>query len=31
VALSEGTRFGPYEVVEQIGSGGMGEVNFISG
>jgi serine/threonine protein kinase/Tol biopolymer transport system component len=26
VALASGTRFGPYEVVEQIGSGGMGEV-----
>ena len=26
MALDAGTRFGPYEVVEQIGSGGMGEV-----
>jgi len=26
VALASGTRFGPYEVVELIGSGGMGEV-----
>ena len=26
VALEPGTRFGSYEVIEQIGSGGMGEV-----
>jgi Tol biopolymer transport system component len=26
MALETGTRFGPFEVVEQIGSGGMGEV-----
>ena len=26
MALESGTKFGPYEVVEQIGSGGMGEV-----
>jgi hypothetical protein len=26
VALGPGTRFGSYEVIEQIGSGGMGEV-----
>ena len=26
MALEPGTRFGPYEVVEQIGSGGMGEI-----
>ncbi len=25
-ALSPGTRLGPYEVVEAIGAGGMGEV-----
>src|SRR5438874_8023636 len=24
--LSRGTRLGPYEIVEQIGAGGMGEV-----
>ena len=26
MALQNGTRFGPYEVVEKIGAGGMGEV-----
>ena len=26
MALAAGTRFGPYEVVEPIGAGGMGEV-----
>jgi serine/threonine protein kinase len=26
VALEPGTRFGPYEVAESIGAGGMGEV-----
>ncbi len=26
MALSPGTRLGPYEVVEPIGAGGMGEV-----
>ena len=26
MALSAGTRLGPYEVISQIGVGGMGEV-----
>jgi hypothetical protein len=26
MALQFGTRFGPYEIVEPIGAGGMGEV-----
>ena len=26
MTLGPGTRFGPYEVTEQIGAGGMGEV-----
>jgi len=26
MALSEGTRLGPYEIVSQFGAGGMGEV-----
>jgi len=26
VALASGTRLGPYEVIVQIGAGGMGEV-----
>ncbi len=26
MALSPGTRFGPYEVADQIGAGGMGVV-----
>ena len=26
MALSPGTRFGPYEIVDAIGAGGMGEV-----
>ena len=26
MAIAAGTRFGPYEIVESIGAGGMGEV-----
>jgi hypothetical protein len=26
MALTSGTRLGPYEITEQIGVGGMGEV-----
>jgi len=26
MAVAAGTRFGPYEIVEPIGAGGMGEV-----
>jgi len=26
VSIFSGARFGPYEIVEPIGSGGMGEV-----
>ena len=26
MAISPGTRFGPYEIVDAIGAGGMGEV-----
>ncbi len=26
VALTAGTRFGPYEIVSALGAGGMGEV-----
>ena len=27
MALTSGTRLGPYEIVDQIGAGGMGEVH----